>query len=208
MDVKIYHTGPLQVNTYALLDEKSKEAVIFDVGGSFERIKKDIEAQGYTIKYILNTHGHFDHIAGEVEIRNNYPDIPVYVGKNDLFHCEHLEQTMQQWGFSSSIGKLKPTKLIDEHTDLTIGDTKIQIFETPGHSKGGLCYYVDGKLFSGDTLFLDSIGRADFIDGDIDSLISSIKNKLLPLPDDTIVYPGHGPKTTIKHEKLNNPYLN
>ena len=115
---------------------------------------------------------------------------------------------MQQWGFPSSIGTLKPTKFIDEHTDLTIGDTKIQIFETPGHSKGGLCYYVDGKLFSGDTLFLDSIGRADFIDGDIDSLISSIKNKLLPLPEDTIVYPGHGPKTTIKHEKLNNPYLN
>lgn len=207
MQVKTYHTGPLGVNTYVLTDENSKEAIIFDVGGNFKEIKDDTEKRGYKILYVLNTHGHFDHIAGEPEIRTDFPDIPVYVGENDSFHCKHFGEIMNQWGFMSDTETFNPTKFIDENFDLKIGNAKIQILKTPGHSKGGLCYFVDEKLFSGDTLFAESIGRADFIDGDFDTLIASIKTKLLPLPENTIVYPGHGPATTIKHEKENNPYL-
>ena len=109
--------------------------------------------------------------------------------------------------FNVSSEPLKPTSYIDEKTSLFLGNNKIEIFSTPGHSKGSLSYYIDGKVFTGDALFYRSIGRTDFYDGDFDELITSIKSKLFTLPDDTKVYPGHGPSTTISDEKKYNQYL-
>ncbi len=208
MQLEIKHTGPLDVNTYILKDEDSKEAVLIDVGGNFEEIKSNLEKEGYNLKFILNTHGHFDHVLGESIIQEKYPDIPIYMNENDISHFIRLKEEMSYFGIPFT-GKdpLVLKDFIDEKSELYIGKHKIQIFYTPGHSKGSLCYYVDGKLFSGDALFFRSIGRTDFYDGDYDTLITSIKTKLLPLPEDTIVYPGHGPKTTIKHEKTYNTYL-
>ncbi len=207
MELKIYHTGPLQVNTYVLKDEKSKEAVIIDLGGSFGSIKSDLDKGGYKIKYILNTHGHFDHIAGEIEVQEKFPEIPILINKDEAPHFLKLEQQLKNWGFNVNIPPLKPGEYIDENSKIEIGGNEIQIFHTPGHSKGSLSFLVDNKLFSGDALFCGSVGRTDFFDGDFDTLINSIKKKLLPLPDTTIVYPGHGPKSTIKNEKQNNSYL-
>ena len=205
MEIKTYVTGPIQVNTYVLKDDISKEAVIIDVGGNFATIRKETENDGYKIKYILCTHGHFDHILGIAQDKT--PDIPVYVNEKDKIHYENLVQTLTDWGFAAHDLSFKPTHYIEDNTNLSIGSFPIKIFHTPGHSKGSVSYYVDGKLFSGDALFLESIGRTDTIDGDYGELISSIKNKLLTLPDNTKVYPGHGPSTTIQNEKLNNPYL-
>ncbi|MBE7705554.1 MAG: MBL fold metallo-hydrolase [Cyanobacteria bacterium SIG29] len=207
MILKEYVTGPIEVNTYALFDEDSKEAVLIDVGGSFEEIKEEISQLGYSIKFILNTHGHFDHVLGEVEVQQNYPEIPIYIHKDDTPHFSRLKEEMSFFGIPSNVESLKIDTFIDETTSLFIGKHKIQIFHTPGHSKGSLCYYIDDMLFSGDALFFRSIGRTDFYDGDYDELITSIKSKLMKLPENTKVYPGHGPSTTIAEEKKHNQYL-
>lgn len=207
MIVDVFQTGPLEVNTYVLKDETTKETVLIDVGGSFGEIKKTLENDGYNVKFILNTHGHFDHVMGEIEVQQNYPEIPIYINKEDESHFSRLQEELKMWGFGVQIEPLKPTMFIDETTSLKIGNYNIKILHTPGHSKGSLSYYVDGNLFSGDALFMRSIGRTDFYDGDFDELITSIKTKLLNLPDETKVYPGHGPATTIAAEKKYNPYL-
>lgn len=208
MELDVYQTGPLQVNTYILKDFDSKEAVIIDLGGDFENIKSKLDKDGYNIKFILNTHGHFDHVLGEVEVQKKYPNIPILMHKDDISHFSRLKEEMTYFGFKSDTEPINPERFIDETTRLTIGKNEIKIFHTPGHSAGSLSYYVDGKLFSGDALFYRSIGRTDFYDGDFDTLINSIKIKMFSLPDSTEVYPGHGPKTTIINEKRFNTYLN
>ena len=206
MDLKIYNTGFLNVNTYLLTDMDSKESVIIDLGGDYTPIIKDVEQMGSKIKFILNTHGHFDHIIGEGEFQKKYPDIPIYMHKKDVFHLDKMQEEVNMWGFSEKACTIK-MKFIDEDSELHIGMHKIKILYTPGHSEGSLCFYTDNKLFSGDALFQRSIGRTDFYDGDFDTLIHSIKTKLLNLDDSTNVYPGHGPKTTVREEKKYNTYL-
>ena len=127
--------------------------------------------------------------------------------KDDTPHFSRLQEEMQYFGINYPTAPLKLNEFIDENTTLFIGKNRIEIFHTPGHSKGSLSFYVDGKVFTGDALFYSSIGRTDFYDGDYDTLIESIKTKLLVMPDETIVYPGHGSYTTIKKEKNSNPYL-
>ena len=207
MELEIIETGPMPVNTYILKDDISKECVIFDVGGNFEAVYSKIQSQGYIIKYILNTHGHFDHVLGETYIQKHYPEIPIFIHKDDLPHIQNLKNEMVYFGFHFDNQPLTINSFIDENSELYIGTNKICIFHTPGHSKGSLSYFVDNKVFSGDTLFYRSIGRTDFYDGNYDVLIDSIKTKLLTLPDSTIVYPGHGQSTTIKDEKNFNSYL-
>ncbi len=207
MELEIRQTGPLEVNTYILKDKASKEVVIIDIGGDFEDIKSNLDKDGYKIKYILNTHGHFDHVLGEIEVQQKYPQIPIYIHKDDVVHLKRLNEEMGYFGIRYEGTPLTIKEFIDENTNLTIGDKTIKILYTPGHSKGSLSYYVDGRVFSGDALFYRSIGRTDFYDGDYDTLINSIKTKILSLPDDTQVFPGHGPKTNVNAEKTFNTYL-
>ncbi len=207
MELLIKQTGPLDVNTYILKDAASKEAVIIDVGGSFDEIKKELDEEGYEIKYILNTHGHFDHVIGEIEAQKKYPELQIYMHEADLPHLSRVKEEMAWFGCNDDVKPLKITKYIDENAELYVGDNQIKVFYTPGHSKGSLSYYVDEKVFAGDALFYNSIGRTDFYDGDYDTLINSIKTYLLTLPENTVVYPGHGPKTTIQFEKKYNTYL-
>ena len=207
MKLEIVQTGPIDVNTYILMDEESKEAILIDVGGEFENIKKELDSKEYKINFILNTHGHFDHVLGEVEAQQKYAEIKILMHKDDIPHILNMKQEMQYFGMNYKTDSLTLNDFIDENSSLFIGKNKIQIFHTPGHSKGSLSFYVDGKVFTGDALFYGSIGRTDFYDGDYDTLIESIKTKLLSLPEETIVYPGHGPHTTIQKEKKTNPYL-
>lgn len=206
MDLKIYNIGFLGVNTYLLTDIDAKESIIIDLGGDYTPIINDVEMMGSKIKFILNTHGHFDHIIGEGEFQKKYPQIPIYMHKKDTFHLDKMQEEILMWGFNEKASEIK-MEFIDEDSELYIGTHKIKVIHTPGHSAGGLCFYTDDKLFSGDTLFQRSIGRTDFYDCDYDTLINSIKSKLLILEDSTNVYPGHGPKTTIREEKIYNTYL-
>ncbi|MGN0144331.1 MAG: MBL fold metallo-hydrolase [Clostridium sp.] len=190
--------GIYSANCYILVDEDTKECAIIDAGGDAEIIESVISKMNGKPKYVLLTHGHFDHVGGVEEICEKYK-IPFYISRTDE---EYMEKD------DSVFGTLpKASAYLKEGDIIKLGNYDIKVIETPGHTKGGLCFFVDGKVFTGDTLFQGSVGRTDFIGGDMSEIISSIKNKLLPLGDDVEVYPGHGPSSSIAFEKMRNPYL-
>lgn len=198
LNVKIVPAGVYEANCYILVDEKTKDCAIIDVGGDVKKISEAIENMNGKPKYVLLTHGHFDHVGGVEEICIKY-NIPFYISKTDE---EYMKIDNSVFGtLPKASGYLKQGDIVK------LANNEISVIETPGHTKGGLCFFIDGKVFTGDTLFQGSIGRTDFIGGDMDEIISSIKNKLIPLGDDVEVYPGHGPSSSIKFEKARNPYL-
>ena len=198
LNIKTVPAGIYEANCYILVDEDKKECVVIDEGGDASIIESAIESMGGKPKYLLLTHGHFDHVGGVEEICNKY-NIPFYISKVDE---EYMEKD------NSVFGSLpKASAYLKEGDIIKLGSYEIKVIETPGHTKGGLCFFVDNKVFTGDTLFQGSIGRTDFPGGNMTEIINSIKTKLLPLGDDVQVYPGHGPSSTIKFEKMRNPYL-
>jgi glyoxylase-like metal-dependent hydrolase (beta-lactamase superfamily II) len=205
--VKTFVEGPVDANNYLLVDEESKEAVLIDCSSSREEFINAIKETNCKLKYILLTHGHFDHILGIEKFKETF-NIDVYVSQDDLnqmdFAPQMLEMFMGSFGQKISIPETKPVKDSDE---FKIGNYIIKAISTPGHTKGGMCYLVDNKLFSGDTLFQGSVGRCDLLDGDLDAIIKSVKEKLFILPDDIEVYTGHGGKTSIGFEKKYNEII-
>ena len=198
LNLKTVPAGVYEANCYILVDSETKDCAIIDAGGDAGKISAAVENMQGNPKYLLLTHGHFDHVGGVKEICSKY-DIPFYISKTDE---EYMEKD------NSVFGTLpKASGYLKEGDVVKLGSREIKVIEKPGHTKGGLCFLIDGKLFTGDTLFQGSIGRTDFIGGDMKEIISSIKNKLLPLGDDVEVYPGHGPSSSIKFEKMRNPYL-
>jgi len=205
MQIKHYITGVYDVNTYLLYDEETKEAVVIDYGGEFDELTDFIDSNNLKLKYILNTHGHFDHISGENTLQQEY-GAPVYIHKKDEMTMNSLPIVLAGFGFPPK----KPPKIncyVNEDLDLALGNEKIKVIETPGHTKGCVCYLVGDNLFSGDTLFYENVGRTDLPGGSFEELKSSIKNKLYTLPDNTKVFPGHGNFTSIGHEKLHNEFV-
>ena len=199
MIIKAIEAGPIQANCYILMDEETKEIVIMDPGGEADILSKEIDSLNGIVKFIILTHGHFDHVGGVSDLYNKYK-VPFYISAVDEDYI--IKDN------SGIFGKL-PSKAsnIKEGETLSFGKNTIKVLETPGHTKGGLSFVINDKVFTGDTLFRGSIGRTDFLGGDFDEIIKSIKEKLLSLGDDTTVYPGHGPASTIAFEKRNNPYL-
>ncbi|NME82483.1 MBL fold metallo-hydrolase [Clostridium sp. SM-530-WT-3G] len=198
MVVESIIAGMYEENCYLLIDDKTKECGIIDPGGNAKKIENEIISKGLKAKFILITHGHADHVDG-VEELSKALNIPFYISKVD-------EEYMSQDNFV--YGSIpKASGYLKEGDTLTLGNHTIKVIETPGHTKGGLCFLVDDLLFTGDTLFQGAVGRTDFIGGDMHELISSIKTKLLPLGDNIKVFPGHGPSSTIGFEKVRNPYL-
>ena len=197
----------LQQNTWVLIDEESKEAIVIDLGGDYKRVFDYIKEQGATLKFILNTHGHFDHINGEPLMQTDGIDIPVYMSAADEFVVQKLPKEMEGYGFEQEYPPVKVTKYIDKNSKLSFGKYDIKVLETPGHTKGGLCFIIDGKLFTGDTLFKDTIGRCDIDGGNMSDMLHSLKHCIYDLPDDTEIFPGHGENTTVGREKKKNPYL-
>ena len=148
------------------------------------------------------THGHFDHIAG---IRNN-PDVKVVMHKNDMSWLNKANQYLPMFGMPQmTIPNIDI--FVTDGDIIKLGDTKIKVIHTPGHTQGGVCYLADGKLFSGDTIFRESVGRCDLEGGDFDQIVESINNKIFTLPSDILIYPGHGRMTSVEWEKENNRFL-
>ena len=199
MNIKTIPAGIYEANCYIVSDEATGEAVVMDPGGDVEIIEHEIEKLGAKVKSILLTHGHFDHVGGVLELSKQL-NVPFYISKTDEEYMD--KDTSQVYGKLS-----KASHYLKEGTDILVGDKSIKVFETPGHTKGGVCFLVEDNLFTGDTLFKGSIGRTDFIGGSFEEIIKSIEEKLIPLGDDIKVYPGHGPMSTIGFEKRNNPYL-
>lgn len=198
MQLKIYREPPIENNNYLLIDDESKEAVLVDCSAVDERVKNAIEEAGASLKYILLTHGHFDHIAG---IRPT--EAKVVMHKADLKILNQSNLYLPAFGIPE-ITIPEVNIFIEDGDTLNIGNHKIKVIYTPGHTQGGVCYLVDNMLFSGDTIFRESVGRCDLEGGDFNQLVESIKTKIFTLPDDTVIYPGHGRSTDVKWEKEHN----
>ena len=183
--------GPLGTNCYVIGDKAIGEALK----------KHDLKP-----KAIVLTHGHGDHIGGIQEIVNIY-HVPVYIHKGDVPYLSDPELNLSAYSNPTPIKVKAEIIEVKQGDHITCGDIDLEVLETPGHTPGGVCYYMEGLVFVGDTLFRDSVGRTDFPNGSYEILISSIKTQLYRLPDNTMVYPGHGPETNIGYEKQYNPFV-
>ena len=205
MDVKQFYTGPIQVNTYLCADEQSKEAFIIDPGMSCKPLDNYIETNDYTIKYIILTHGHGDHICGVPYYKKMF-GAPIVGHKGDDFLFNDARENLSV-GMCGQKIEFLPDLYVEDGDELQVGNMTLKVIHTPGHSPGGIGILVGNVLFSGDTLFRDSIGRTDFRGGSFRTLYTSVHQKFFVLPDDTYVLPGHMGPTTIGHEKQYNPFL-
>jgi hydroxyacylglutathione hydrolase len=201
MVIKRIPAGVYAANCYILMDEISKETAVIDPGGDADDLIKAIKDMGCSVKCILLTHGHADHTGAAAELKE-YFSVPVCISEKDermILNGEFMYGSLTKYG--------KADSNIKEGDVVKLGNMEVKCIETPGHTPGGVCFVVENTVFTGDTLFLNSIGRTDFAGGDFDTLINSIKLKLMILKDDTKVLPGHGLQSTIKNERLNNPFL-
>lgn len=203
MIIKTFIEPPIDNNNYLIIDEQSKEAALVDCSeGINDEIKSALSEFDAKLKYILLTHGHFDHVAG---IRNN-PDVKVFMHENDMGWLNKVNQYLPMFGMSE-ITIPRVDVFIKDGDVIKLGETEIKVIHTPGHTQGGVCYLADGKLFSGDTIFREAVGRCDLEGGNFDQIVESIENKIFTLPPETVIYPGHGRMTSVEWEKEHNRFL-
>ena len=200
MIIKKMMAGVYAANCYILFDEATREAVVLDPGGDADDICKELNNLGAELRYIILTHGHFDHTTG-VDALKAETGAPVAMSKedNDMI----LNNTMYYGPLTSGGADV----LLNHGEILSFGKVKIEVIATPGHTPGGISLLIDESLFTGDTLFKGSVGRSDLAGGNHNVLIESIKNKLMVLSDNIEVHPGHGPSTTIGKERNENPFM-
>ncbi len=195
-----YVAGSYQTNVYLVYDEETKDAFIVDPGYEFRKIYDDIERLGLKPQYIILTHGHGDHTGGIDLMKKTFPGIKLVASDKErkLLYKRHL---------SMGKGGIVADMEVSDGDSMDIGNMHLEFISTPGHTPGGMCIKLDDMLFSGDTLFRMSVGRTDFPGGNMDDLLTSIKDKLFLLPDETRVFPGHMEETTIGIEKRYNPFV-
>ena len=211
LEVKVFNFNMFAENTIILWDDETKDAAVIDPGTSStdeEKILSDfVSSKNLSVKYLINTHCHIDHILGCKFIKEKFN--PTYYAPNkDLPLLEHAQQQAQMFNIDLD-NPPKPDELITEEMELFIGKNKLKFLFTPGHTLGEFSIYLEQEkmCITGDVLFNENIGRTDLWGGDYNTLINSIETKLLTLPDEVVIYPGHGESSTIGYEKQNNPFL-
>lgn len=205
MEIKRFILGEFQVNSYLII--QNNEAILIDVGYEPEKLERYIDKEKIALKGILLTHAHLDHIGGLERIRNKY-NAPVYIHEKEQEWLVNPDYNGSNFfPFGQVVCKPADYIIKEENKTLEIGDFQLELITTPGHTPGGVSYFINQWLFTGDTLFNLSIGRTDLYGGNHDLLIETIKGKLFSLPEKTIVFPGHGPETNIGKEKNLNPYV-
>ena len=197
--------GPLQVNCFLVACQRTREAMVIDPGEDGPRILQLAESNGYQVKKIVNTHGHFDHIGANQPVKEATGAV-LMMHEADLPLLQNARNHAQAYGLTVSPSP-DPDKFLNEGDIFSVGEQSFSIFHVPGHSPGSICLLSDGHLFVGDVLFAGSVGRTDLPGGDFDALIEGVREKLFRLPAETIVHPGHGPDTTIGREKQMNPFV-
>lgn len=203
--LKQFTLGNLENNNYLLIDSETKEAILIDCTEISEDIEKVLQESGATLKYILLTHGHFDHVLGVNYFRNKN-NCKVLVHEDDKILLDSMKEFAARFG-------LPPVEIqtidgyISENDIIQFADNEIKVIHTPGHTQGCVCYLIDDMIFTGDTLFYECVGRTDLPGGSFEQIKSSIKEKLFTLDENIKVYPGHGPSSTIGHEKNNNKFV-
>lgn len=206
MIIKTYVAGPVQANNYLVIDEASKEAILIDCSDFVPEIVDYVKANGLAVKYILLTHGHFDHVLGINRMKEAL-GAKVYVHAGDREQVVNTRDVMMMFGLPTE-GVVNPVIDGTLPDNLTLGSQKIQVIETPGHTPGGVCYLIGENLFSGDTLFRGTIGRTDLPQGSFQQIKHSVKDILFALDENIKVYPGHGEPSTIGFEKKFNDIVN
>ncbi len=205
MYIETIPAGMLAANCYIVGCKDTKEGVIVDPGGDALNILSKINALGLDIKYIILTHGHLDHIGAVNDIKKRtQAQICIHEEDRDMLINPALNFSKQS-GREIIVGP--PDVELKDGDELWVGNIALKIIHTPGHSLGGICIYTNNSVFTGDTLFASSIGRTDFYGGSMEEILYSIKTKLFTLPEETRVYPGHGPSSTIGIEKKTNPFF-
>ncbi|MBP5308794.1 MAG: MBL fold metallo-hydrolase [Clostridia bacterium] len=204
MKYEVFTVGALDSNTYLVYEEKGGEAFVVDAGGGYEEVAARAKELGVKISAVLLTHGHFDHILDAEKYRA--AGIRVGISASDVYMLTDRRDNLARYMGLKFDGATADFTFSDGDV-LTFGTVTVKVVSTPGHTAGSCCFLCDNVCFSGDTLFLNSIGRTDFPTGDHSTLIRSIKEKLMALPDDVIVLPGHDEPTTVGEERRNNPYL-
>ena len=206
LKVEQYVVGPVQTNCYFAINDDTKEVLVIDPGASADQLAKKICQEKLTPIAILLTHGHFDHAGGAEELAKHF-DIKIYAEEHEKEALDTPSLNLSGW---EGVQKTYHADVfLKNEQEIDLAGFHIRVFHTPGHTVGGCCYYFpyQNVVFSGDTLFCTSVGRTDFPKGSAAQIIRSIKEKLLPLPDETTVYTGHNDITTIGTERMYNPYL-
>ena len=216
MILKILQVEPLQVNCYIVADEKTREAVVFDPGGSVDAIVQLINCENLKVKYIVNTHTHWDHTGGNQGLQDA-TGAPILTHKDESSALGETSKRAAQFG--SFAPDSKANQFVEEGDILEVGPINFKVIDLRGHSPAGLGFIFSGEMeidgivetrtfvICGDALFAGSIGRTDFPGGDMYLLLANIRKNIFTLPEDTFVLPGHGPASTVGHEKNNNPFF-
>ena len=203
MIIKTFIKPPIDNNNYLIIDEDTKEAALIDCSCFDDEILTEIEDQKANLKYVLLTHGHFDHITG---LNDTDEDVKVLMHSADMEWIKELNTYLPMIGMPAM-----KTPRIDGHFSdgdiIKLGNLEIKVLHTPGHTQGGVCFYVENNLFSGDTIFRESVGRCDLPGGDYNQIIDSIEERIFALPEETVIYPGHGRTTTVGWEKVHNSFM-
>ncbi len=208
--------GPLMVNCYIVADEESREAAVFDPAGNVDLIKKALDDDNLKVKYIINTHSHWDHVGGNLELQDA-TGAPIATHRNEADGLKIVSERAAIYG--SDAPNSEASQFIEEGDILDVGSIRFEVIDLRGHSAASLGFIFDGELevegarqtvklvICGDALFAGSIGRTDFPGGNLELLLENIRTKIFVLPDDTLVLSGHGPVTTVGREKQFNPFF-
>ena len=204
---EILPVGPLQCNCSIIGDETTREAMVIDPGDEIEDILALIRGHRLQVKQIVITHAHIDHVGGAMKLRAA-TGAPILLNQNDYSLLKMLD-VQATWIGMADPGKVEIDHSVEEDETLNAGSLAANVIHTPGHTEGSICLYfpAEKKLIAGDTLFAGSIGRTDLPGGSFEKIIDSLHGKVLALPDETVVVPGHGPPTTIGEERESNPFL-
>ncbi len=204
---KVLPVGPLQCNCSVIGDEHTHEAMVIDPGDEVEDILDILRRENLTLKQIVITHAHIDHVGGAMKLKAA-TGAPILMNQNDHALLKMLDM-QAAWVGMKPPGAVHVDEAVDENCVLKIGNISSNVIHTPGHTEGSICLYFpeEKKLIAGDTLFAGSIGRTDLPGGSLDKIMRSLHTHVLALPDDTLVFPGHGPPTSIGEERATNPFL-
>ena len=204
---EILPVGPLQCNCSVIGDEATREAMVIDPGDNIDDILALVTKHNLQVKQIIITHAHIDHVGGAMKLRAR-TGAPILLNQNDYALLQMLD-VQATWLGMASPGKVEIDQTLGQDDTLKAGGLTASVIHTPGHTEGSICLYFprEKKLIAGDTLFAGSIGRTDLPGGSFKKIVDSLNEKLLALPDDTVVVPGHGPLTTIGQERESNPFL-